>query len=806
MNKFEHELVEFIFKEIEYNNNDFCLDDYKHKDAHKLVYNFLKVIVDNAGCNDYIFVYAITKLEEKHGKYMLPYLFEILDNYCNYPDYFDEAVAFAAYYNIGLHYYRYYQIKELYDFITKCPYLGIFREKYPLAFDSIGRYCSMNGMFDRMLLFDHAIIRNLIKFKKENKEAFNTTKYGYVQTGDNVAVKIGIVTATCSIFEQSFIRGLLDKNIKSDDNNHFSIDHVENLSTDKLNELIELHDNYNMDVSLINNENLNIAMEYVVQAIDYNPTYPKYPFLKAQLLFYKAIYNKELIDFNLLAQIKELLAKAKSLENVKANDYELRVSKYDLFLRRVESYMERSYTQNKMDLEYYRIKDEIIHMQSCPPPQKRIKPSVHGSDSYAFISYSTMDFKSVYCDLLGFKNRGINFWYDAEVIPGEQWHKVIEEKIKNASCIICYLSASFLKSNAILKELSLFKKYNKPIIWVDLTGKKQISKILIDILRNSDIDIVNQISSDMLNIITELVDDDVDMITRDLDPQAEAHIDRIEKVIKKKFNDVIKTLYSEHLTIKNNKADFIPNEDYVISDSRNGIFIVMDGISRKKEEYKNNQSIAYDVSKTFADNIYSYIKDELVKCKDFSDAKLMLIDAFKTANKKVDDMLDSRKNEFKGYEYPGAVGIVAFTLNNILCYGAVGDCMGILVRGNNKIIFSPKQTTFAFDILKHEKQRDLLYSEYVNIKKSPYGYGVINGDKNAIDYFNISYINLDLGDVIYLVSDGVSDLIEYAKVSSYINLSLEEIIEESIIQDKLMNKPYLDDKSIIKISIDVEKG
>lgn len=806
MNKFEKELVEFIFEKTEYYNDEFCLNEYKHKDAHKIVYDFLKVIVDNTGCNDYIFVYAVTKLEEKHGKYMLPYLFEILDNYCNYPDYFDEAVAFAAYYNIGLHYYRYYQIKELFEFITKCPYLAIFREKYPLSFDSIGRYCSMNGMFDRMLLFDHAIMRNLKKYKNENRDSFKTTKYGYVQTGDNVAVKIGIVTATCSIFEQSFIRGILDKNIKSDDNNHFSIDHIENLTTEKLNALIEIHDNYKMDVSLINNESLDIAMDYVMQAIDYNSTYPKYPFLKSQLLFYKAIYNKQIIDFTLLAEIKDLLAKAKSLENVKANDYDLRVSKYELFLKRVENYMERSYTQNKMDLEYYRIKDEIIHMQTCPSPQKRIKPSVNGSDSYSFISYSTLDFKSVYCDLLAFKNRGISFWYDAEVVPGEQWHKVIEEKIKNASCIICYLSAAFLRSQAIYKELTLFKKYNKPIIWVDLTGKKQISKIIVDILRNSDFDLANQISSNMLNIITELVDDDVDMISRDLDPQAEAHIDRIEKVIKQKFSNIIKTLYSEYLTIKNNKADFIPNEDYVINDNKNGIFVVMDGISRKREEYKNNQSIAYDVSKTFADNIYNHIKEELVKCKDFKDAKLMLTDAFKKANKAVDVMLESRKSEFKGYEYPGAVGIVAFTLNNILCYGAVGDCMGILVRGNNKIIFSPKQTTFAFDVLNHERERNLLYDEYVNIKSSPYGYGVINGDKNAIEYFNISYINLDLGDVIYLVSDGVSDLIEYKKVNDYIDLSLEEIIDESIIQDKLMNKSHLDDKTIIKICIGVEQG
>ena len=117
-------------------------------------------------------------------------------------------------------------------------------------------------------------------------------------------------------------------------------------------------------------------------------------------------------------------------------------------------------------------------MATCPPPQKRLKPNVKGKEAYAFISYSTIDFRSVYCDLLAYKNRGINFWYDAEVVPGEKWQKIIEEKIKNAECIICYLSPNFLKSKAVLNELQLFKKYNKEVIWIDLTGQKQISKII----------------------------------------------------------------------------------------------------------------------------------------------------------------------------------------------------------------------------------------------------------------------------------------------------------------------------------------
>lgn len=810
MNDFENKLLEEVLSKIQYYNNDYSLADLIHKDAHKMVYEFLQTIVEYFGCSDYTFVIAITKLEEKHGRHMLPYLFEILDNYCNYPNMVNDDVAFAAYYNIGLHYSRYYQLKELYDFISKCPYFEKFRPKYPLAFDGIGRYCNMNGMFDRMYIFNQAVISNMTKLKKEKPELFATTKYGYEQTGNNVAIKVGIIAAACAMLEQSFIRGTLNKNFRPNDEKRFSLDHIEGLPVEKVKELIRLQDNYQIDESLINDDLLSLSMDYTIEAIDYNPKYPKYPFLKGQLLFYTAIYNEKEIDFELFNEIKSLLNKAKELENPKANDYELRVSKYVDFLKRVDDYIENANQASKIDLEYYQQKSEIIRMQACPLPQKRIQPTAISGDDYAFISYSTLDFKSVYCDLLALKKKGVSFWYDAGVVAGEEWEKTIEDKLIGAKCIICFLSANFLRSGAIYRELTLFKKYNKPIIWIDLTGHKQISKILLNIMRELDISLAKDISSNMINIITELVNDDVTMISRDKDPQSEVHISRVEKVILEKFHSIIKSVKSISMTLKNKKKDLngletLPNEDYIIDDSTHNIYIVMDGITRSKEEYKNNGSMAYDVSKLFADSIYEYICKNVSKCKDFKDARGMLIQGFNSANAIVDEMLKSRIDEHSGYEYPGSVGIVAFVINRMLVYGSLGDCMGILLRGNHKIIFSPKQTTYAFDYLKHEKERQLLVKQYINNPDCPYGYGVVNGDPRAVNYFNVSYINLDRGDVAYLVSDGASDFIEFNK-NGYINsLSLAEIIEESTKQDIELNKASIDDKSIIRIAIDVNK-
>ena len=808
MNELENSILERILKDVKYYDKDFSLEKLSHKEGQKCVYEFLDLIVTNAGCYDYMFVIAITKFEEKHGKFILPYLFEILDNYCNFPDYFNKSIAFAAFYNIGLHYARYFQTNELLQLLKNATYISLFKDDYPLCYGVMSRYFSIKGMYDRMFLLNQGSIRRLEKLLNTRPELFTKTPYGYQQTGNSVSLKVGCVAAAVKMFEQKFIRGQLDDDYKNSSSVNPKMD-IENLTNEQLQNMI-IEEDYEIDDYLISEETLATAKIYVDEAMAYNPKYPKYPYLKAQTIFYEAIFKKERIDFDKLVLIKDLLNKAKSLENPKANDYQLRVGQCDKFLNQVETYMEKGSVggDKKLNLQYFKMKDEIINMQECPPPQKRIKPNAKGNDAYAFISYSTRDFRSVYCDLIAYKNRGLNFWYDAEVIPGEKWQKTIENKIKNATCIICYLSENFLKSGAILNELQLFKKYDKPVIWIDLTGQKQISKIIVDIIRNSPKDSLGSLNSSMLNIITELIDDDIDLITRDRDYQSELHINRIQDVVKQKFVDILQNINSEALTLKNTKPDLngnptLPNEDYYINDSQNNIYIVMDGITRNKKEYKGNGSIAYDVSKLFAETIHDYIATNLPNCNDFKTAKLMLEEGFIIANRAVDELLIQREKEFIGYEKPGAVGIVSFILNKKLVYAAVGDCMGILVRDKQKLVFSLEQTSFPFTYLDPNNDREYIVANFVNNPDNDYGYGVVNGEEGAKHYFNVSYINLENGDKIYLVSDGISDLIQYAKVENFVNCSLEELMDKSTKQDTLMNKPYNDDKTIIVINISI---
>lgn len=807
MNEVEKEILERVLKEIDYYNLDFSLSSITHQFAHKKVYEYLKIITDAFGTYDYMFIYALTKLEEKHGQFIITYLYEILDNYCNFPNSFSKDIAFASLYNIALHHNRYFETDLLYKLISDNKYIEVFRD-YPLVYEIFGRYFGAKKISDKQFMTGQASIRSLINLKRNHPEKFYKTKYGYQQTGDNVALKVGVVAATCQMFDDYYSRGILGKNILLDNEKEKKLNHLDELNNEDLmsfflNNSLLTYNNY-----LINEDTLNVAKRYAQEAIAYNPNYPKYPYLMAQLIFYECAYKNVKIDFDKYNSIKTLVNNSRHLENNKAADYELRVGQLDLFLNKVDNYMDKygSELNVNANLEYYRKKEEFIKLEECPPPQKRINPTAKGNDSYAFISYSTKDFKRVYCDLLTFINRGISFWYDAGVIPGEEWHRIIEEKIKNAECIICYLSENFIKSNAILKELSLFKKYGKQVIWIDLTRKKQISKIIVEVIRNAKKDTLGNISSSMLNTLTDLINDDIDMITCEENPLSEIHVDRIQNVITNKFPNIINNITSEGLTVRSNKigadgSECIPNEDYIINDKQNNIYVVLDGISRKKEEYKNKNSIAYDISKLFADTIHQYLLDHIIDCSDYKTGKLLLEQGFAFANEKVNDLLTKRKDEFEGYERPGTVGIVAIIINHILIYASVGDCMGILVRGNRKIIFADKQTTYVFDYLKKEKDRSLLASKFINISSSPYGYGVINGQKGVIDYIDISYINLEKGDTIYLVSDGISDFIQFAKPTLFNSLELEEIINLSNIQDDELNKPYKDDKTILRIKI-----
>lgn len=97
------------------------------------------------------------------------------------------------------------------------------------------------------------------------------------------------------------------------------------------------------------------------------------------------------------------------------------------------------------------------------------------NDEYFFISYSHLDYKLVYVDLLELEEEKLNIWYDRGLPAGVNWEDSAEDQILKQKCrgIIFYLSKSTLTSNACLEEVRLTKKYNKNYVIIILPDENK---------------------------------------------------------------------------------------------------------------------------------------------------------------------------------------------------------------------------------------------------------------------------------------------------------------------------------------------
>ena len=126
----------------------------------------------------------------------------------------------------------------------------------------------------------------------------------------------------------------------------------------------------------------------------------------------------------------------------------------------------------------------------------------------------------------------------------------------------------------------------------------------------------------------------------------------------------------ETATKKNTKEFYKPNEDYFLVDRNNGIFIILDGVTRDKiDGIYPDPSPACEVSKIFIDKAYNYIMN--VSSKE-SDYLKIIKNAFVEGNKEIEKF----NHSYLGSFLPGTVGIIAIIKDNKLFYGYIGDCIG----------------------------------------------------------------------------------------------------------------------------------
>lgn len=846
--KIKHEA---ILEDIKYDDKTFNFEFLSHNERVKTVKQFLKAIAMRVGCNDYLFTLGITELDERFGKSIVPQLWEILDIYCAYSEEINLDIsrddAFSAFYCLVHHYYRQFDTEnlkrllmpkedliekfrdsgktavELLDFkaVSDSAYNKFFTE-YPLIFELLARYYSVLGDYNVQLKMAKTALKKLSATKSKTFHYKN--EEAYIQQGKNYGIGISCAGAVCSILENNYLYGVLSMTPEHGYNDRGPI-----LKSAAMRKLSTDGADISSAFDFIGGESVYQSESYIDDAMNFaanvlGSDYPKYHYLKAKIKFYSAVLSNYFGGGRRLddkSEIEAEIEKAIELEESRAShDIEKRTYAYYCLKDYVNGYID-----SNLDRKYHKDRKDIISALNLQKLNDKAYPALNEniSGDYVFVSYASSNFKPVYCDLLEMERKGINYWYDRGTRVGVDWKKIVRQRIKGCSVVLYYMSAQSVASSAVMDELNYILQLNKPVICINLCGNNVTSKTLISII-NGGSEAVKSFTSDTFKTVCTACPDYIVMLQRDRDPLNVYHIKKLRADLFKTFPNAIRYVECEFASRQSTDKTYTasdgtvllrPNEDYLICDEFNKIYVVADGISRSEEEYGrylenvDSDSISGKLGKIFCDKLHAVLKEILLNAQSEENLERDFKNAFEFANKDVENFLNSREDYFytrkfkrgtKYYEKPGCVAIAAFIFGNKLYYGSVGDCMGILIRGGRRIIFSDKQTDYAFTQMKIEKDRYKLYSEYVNKPENPYGYGVVNGDKGAVNFFAVSRFELETDDEIYITSDGASDFIKYGGISKISRLSLDAIMKKEDERRASLGTRN-DDKAIIRIKI-----
>ena len=234
-------------------------------------------------------------------------------------------------------------------------------------------------------------------------------------------------------------------------------------------------------------------------------------------------------------------------------------------------------------------------------------------------------------------------------------------------------------------------------------------------------------------------------------------------------------------TQKNNKAPDKPNEDLSFFDEVSGFVLILDGVSRDRESgIYPNPSPAVEAASIIKEKSFEYFLAN--KNKDEN----VLFHSAQYANKEVEKYNIVRRLDFAA----GAVGIFGWLLGDSFQYVYIGDCYGRVLYDGNVSCFTKCQTE---QISKHVKEFSARFvrNEICNNPSHPYGYGVINGVKDAKYYMRSGVIN-DF-DRILLSTDGPESYISKCRFDELMLTTPEILINKS-------SHPNQDDMTVLIIS------
>jgi len=179
------------------------------------------------------------------------------------------------------------------------------------------------------------------------------------------------------------------------------------------------------------------------------------------------------------------------------------------------------------------------------------------SNEYYFVSYSHLDYKEVYCDILRLQELGINIWYDRGLPAGRDWEKTAHEAIVRHSCIgvIFYLSKNSLQSEAVGKEINLVKELGKDFLSINLpldgTTSESASSMIEKISKT------NAIKYDNIKLIKETFNDNIIYIDYFSTPKFKADKIKLMKRLDLLNYEVVETISKRFVENRYRKYDLL---------------------------------------------------------------------------------------------------------------------------------------------------------------------------------------------------------------------------------------------------------
>ncbi|CAN5165411.1 hypothetical protein BH11PSE10_BH11PSE10_12150 [soil metagenome] len=261
------------------------------------------------------------------------------------------------------------------------------------------------------------------------------------------------------------------------------------------------------------------------------------------------------------------------------------------------------------------------------------------------------------------------------------------------------------------------------------------------------------------------------------------------------------SIASEVAFLKGESRPDKPNEDWALADDKQAIYIVCDGVTRTAAEGRYPvPSPAASAAKIAAEAVMDYLSSR-TGCgnpqQKLEAGIAVANDALAAFNREKFPIVDYFENDFAG-----TVIAVVLICGSTLHYGYVGDCTVRIARQGQVICLTPPQTE---KVREYRQRFGYLPASTITIRRdfrnnlsSPYAYGCLTGQGEALGFIVTGCFDLLEGDVVFVASDGVERAFDASQASLGARTAAEIVGQAAMLEGH--HAPDSDDKTLIRIA------